>query len=206
MGQRLFSKCFLNDSDIFVGDGQGRSYTQGFDGFCVDDPAGWGEVMSVVFHPRCDGPGTLAIGQGGFDVAEMGAGNGLHRLFPYFFDFQGIVTFVVTVGYGFAADIFRVFLTHVEEQVVVEQNLFPLFLEDIPFRENLARVFAIQAQQVQDEAEAVALEGEVHGVDIYFPHADIVLRLFAEIAVEIADRRLVADIIEKFLFQGHSLF
>ena len=179
---------------------------QGFDGLGIDDPEGRCQFGGVVFHPRCDGPGALAIGQGGFDVAEVGAGNGFHRLFPYFFDFQGIVTFVIAVGYGFAADVFRVLLAHVEEQVVVEQDLFPFCLKDIPFRENLARIFAVQAQQVQDEAEAVALEGEVHGVDIDFPHADILFRLFAEIAVKIADRRLVADILEQFLFQGHPLF
>ena len=100
----------------------------------------------MVFHPRGDGPGALTVGQGRFDVTEMGAGNGFHGLFPHFFDFQGIVTFMISVGYGFAADVLGVLLAHVEEQVVVEQDLFPFFLEDIPFRQDLARVFAVQAQ------------------------------------------------------------
>ena len=52
----------------------------------------------------------------------------------------------------------------------------------------------------------MALEGEIHGVDVDFPHADILFRLIAEIAVKIADRRFVADIVEKLLFQGHPLF
>ena len=52
----------------------------------------------------------------------------------------------------------------------------------------------------------MALEGEIHGVDVDFPHADILFRLIAEMAVILGDRRFVADLVEKLLLQGHPFF